>query len=306
MGLWMTLHSCFSDLERTDYNFEFCICINGEGQINAKRLRRNSPLTVDTERCMHFLSKTGRLGYLKILQNSVSPPTARQLAAERAKGKYMFFFDNHVMVCKDYFKRALLDFEKYDMGMIHSTTKFFEGDPTIYHYKLKLTKNFWAEGAMHAEHEFKPYKCAAGGHGGFIVKADTWREMGGYWKGFVGYGAEEITTDLQWWMRGKSIYIDPLVIHYHWAGQRGYARHYSADYFRNMMMSANIIGGEKWLWKVYDSFNRTHTKPMNIPLYSLMEQAYERSIDEANRLKAVRLRSLEEQLELFTAEQVAQ
>lgn len=305
MGLWSTVHSCMEDLRDSKIDYEFCICVNGESGTPYKRIRKTSPLTVDTERVMHFLWKAGKLGYLKILQRSISPPTARQLAADRAKGKYLFFFDNHILVAKNYFARSLANFARYDMDMLHSTTKFFEGDNICYHYKLKLEKNFWASSASYPSDNLRSYTCAAGGHGGFAVKADTWRQMGGYWKGFDGYGAEEMTQDLQWWMRGKTVYIDPLLIHYHWAGTRPYARHYSPEYYRNMLMSANIIGGEKWLWKVYDSFLRTHPHPHSKPMYELLQEAWVRSKDEASRLASVRSMSLEDVLEQFRIKQIA-
>lgn len=296
LGLWATVQSCEENLSRSQFNYEYCICVNG--QQGTKKFPKTDFVDLDTKRVIDFIAKSGKLGHVNFLQRSLSPPSARQMATEHANGKYLFFFDNHCILGHQYFDRAIIDFLKYDADMIHSTTKFHAGDMDAYEYKLTLDTNFWAKSQAVSQFDWKPYRVAAGGHGGFAVKADVWREVGGYWTGFNGYGGEELYFDLKMAMLSKTNYLDPKLIHYHYPGRREYSRHYSDDYYRNMMMCANIIGGEEWLYRVAYSF-MTQFPQNNTAPYLLMREAYEASKDHASWLKSIRHRTLEEQLALF-------
>lgn len=316
MGLWATVHSCFIELETSGLDFEFCICVNGEKHVPNKtktkaqepfslKLQPDTFLSADTNRTLHFIEKAGRLGSVTVMEEDLSPPNARQVAAQYAQGKHLFFFDNHCLVNRDYFKRALYSFEKYGMDLLHSTTRFYVGEDTVYHYRLKLKTNFWAEGSSQVGGDgLRPYRIAAGGHGGFAVTAESWKEVGGYWDGFSGYAGEELTNDLQYWMRGKSVWLDPLMVHYHWAGRRPYRRHNTDDYYRNLMMSSHIIGGEESLWNTYKHFTTCTKSVTGNSMYDLMESAYYGSKKEADRLASVRLLDLNDLRRKFIKEQI--
>lgn len=302
MGLWLTIHSCEIDLARSGFDYRYLICVNGEENSKNSFTTDLGKMNIDTSRVIEFCSGSGKLGHLTVLQESIAPPTARQICTEHSDAKYMFFLDNHCLVSRDYFKRAVMDFEKYDMDMLHSTTKFYEGpieSNLCYEYKLKLDYNFWAEAQPLPQFGYKPYRIAAGGHGGFAVKSDVWREVGGYWKGFNGYAGEEMQVDLSYAMLNKTNYIDPLMIHYHYAGSRGYSRHYTPEYYRNMLMCANIIGGDKWMYKVYESFSTKFIQPLKISMYDILLQAETRSRDYAAEFATRRVRTLDEQLRYF-------
>jgi predicted glycosyltransferase involved in capsule biosynthesis len=256
-------------LNHTDYEYDFAIVTNGEDKLNS-----------DTKRVIDFLKSAGRLGYHHHSEEPLSPPSARELGALAANGKVLFFFDNHCLVENSYFDHAMRDFnENPEIDMLHSATMFYLGEKPCYEYKLQLESNFWASAKPTPIATDKPYRIASGGHGGFAVRRSAWYETGGYWDGFVGYGGEELTADLAFWLLGKQVWIDPRVIHYHYAGDRGYTRHYTDDYFRNMMMSANIIGGEKWLYTVYDSFaSGTYPRVMSDKsMFDLLTEAQTKS-----------------------------
>lgn len=266
------------------------------------------------------LDKAKLLGYVGWHEGPTSPPAARQEATFHAKGDLLFFFDNHVVVEPNYFKRALLQFEKYgsEMDMLHSTTCFYPGESPQYHYRLQLAKNFWASAAMLPVDSHKPYRIAAGGHGGFVVRRSVWEEVGGYGDiPFVGYGGEEIYFDMKMAMLDKTNWIEPRMIHWHFPGDKGYQRHQSPDYYRNMMMCANIIGGPEWMMKVYQSFSKLVGEPKHDPfldkyptmkhridMYQFMQEAEERSREHAKAFWSVRKRNLEEQIEFFKANQI--
>jgi hypothetical protein len=298
MGLWSTIHSCESELAGSDYDYEYCLCLNGEGERRRTEKIGTRILTPDVERVLHFLEKSGRGGKQTVLQRSVSPPTARQIATKNAKGRYLFMLDNHCLVGKNYFSRALESFERYEMDLLHSTTKFFTTEIS-YEYALTLKSNFWGYSRENPRHESEPYEIAAGGHGGFAVRSSVWKTLGGYWDGFVGYGGEELSVDLQLWMMGYTVGLDPNMIHYHWAGKRPYQRHFTADYYRNMMMSAHLVGGEKWLYTVYQSFAKNFPKVRDYPMHDLLLEAYYKSNPQAKRIADRSVRTLDEQMEFF-------
>jgi hypothetical protein len=181
--------------------------------------------------------------------------------------------------------------------MLHSSTRFFAGEKPVYHYQLRLERNFWAEGASEQTDDENPYRILAGGHGGFVVRRDIWNKVGGYWDGFVGYGGEEMYFDLKMALLGYENWIDPKMIHYHFAGHRGYNRHYTDDFFINMMACANIIGGSEWMMKVYQSFVAKYPKmKTGKTMFDLLMVAEERSKDHAEWLASIRLLTLDELL----------
>src|SRR5207248_815115 len=110
---------------------------------------------------------------------------------------------------------------------------------------------------------------------------------------FEGYGGEEMYFDLKMWLLGKKNWIDPKLIHYHFNGTRGYKRHYTSDYYRNMMMCAFVIGGEKWMHTVYDGFLQ-EPKFRDVNLFDCLMAAQERGTGHAQWMSGKRQKSLDE------------
>jgi hypothetical protein len=300
LGLFCTISSCEADLADSKYSWNYVIVCNG------------SPKLTPVEKNMiHFLTKGKKLKRAIVKIGNLSPPNARQLAASHADGEILFFLDNHCVVGKNYFARAMADFKHYGaaMDMLHSVTVFHPGEYLHYHYHLTLQKNFWATSCALPDNTHKPYRIAVAGHGGFAIRRSVWDEVGGYWDGFVGYGGEEVYLDMKLALLGKKNWIDPLLVHYHYAGARAYPRHYTDDYFRNMMMCANIIGGYDWMMRVYNNFrSSTRVRPRCSPdetMFDLLLEAYDRSKAHADHMASIRLRTLDEQLTLFREESVA-
>lgn len=278
-------------------------------------------MTAEVEMFFRQLEKYNNLHYAAYYPAPVSAPLARQEATEHSTGDLLCFFDNHCLVEPNYFKRILLDFDKYpEMDMLHSVTRFHAGDPfTQFHYNLQLEKNFWAHAAGIPVDEYKPYRIAAGGHGSFIVRRDAWEAVAGYRNvPFVGYGGEEIYFDFKMAMLDKTNWLDPKLIHWHFPGGKGYPRHGSDDYHRNMLMCANIIGGTKWVNKVYNFFAGKWPETKEDPfldkypkmqrktrLIDIYDDALLRSKDHAEWFASVRHRTLEEQLQYFSDNNIA-
>jgi glycosyltransferase involved in cell wall biosynthesis len=294
LGLWATIHSCEIELADSGYKYNYILVPNGEEKWH-----------IDEIRVWHFLEKSGKLRDLIKSHAPLAPPSARNIGAAMANGKYIFFLDNHCLVAKNYFKRAIESMEKYNIDLLHSMTRFYTGEMDHWHYELSLESNFWGNcintKPMNGD---EPYRCAVAGHGGYAVTRKAWKEVGGYWDGFAGYGGEECYLDLKMWQMGKSVWLDPKMIHYHFAGERSYNRHYSDDYYMNMMMCANLIGGQKWLDTVTKGLHKYPRTRSDKTLFDLADESCQRSIRHAVQLQQVRHKELDELLVWFKTENI--
>jgi hypothetical protein len=273
LGLWATLHSVVQDAATLEP--EVVVVSNGE------------PLPLEAKECVKTLAKYCRVVHHHT-DDALSPPAARAKGVEISSGEHLYFFDNHCLVEPGYFRRAQHDLSNLGIDILHSATRFNLGEQTHYHYKLKLDYNFWGESCCIAENDLKPYEIAVGGHGGFAVKRTAWERLGGYGPDSVlqGYGGEEVIFDMKAWMYGLRVHIDPLLVHYHYAGSRGYSRHYTDEYYTNMLACAHVIGGQRWLYKLFDSFiTKNHIRMMaKQHMYDLLETAYHRSAEYAHEV----------------------
>lgn len=295
MGLWATIHSCEMALLDAGFDYNYVIVVNGEEKLPADMLN-----------CFGKMDPSGKIRQIIVHPKPLSPPSARQMGTIFADGKYLFFFDNHCLVAPDYFKRAITQMEEKKIEMLHSSMRFCAEDGVSYDYVLALEKNFWSNTLNTTpQHRTEPFRIAMSGHGGFVVRRDTWKEVGGYWDGFAGYAGEESYFDLKMWLLGKEVWIDPLLIHYHFCGERTYKRHWTDDFYRNLLAVANIIGGEQWMHKVYESFLGWGRSNGNKNMFELMVQASDRSHAHMQEIKAKRVRTLEQTLDYFKAQNIS-
>jgi hypothetical protein len=290
VGLWSTIFSSLDQLQTLQTDYEVVVVSNGEPV--------SPELSANLSGLVHVHS-----------DDPLSPPRARALGAKKSSGDIIFFFDNHCVPAAGYFRRAVHYLRDNDVHMMHSAYQFTVTSGPFYHYNLKLDYNFWGEGSQYPVEDLRPYKIGVGGHGGFAVKRSAWDIVGGYGPDslLVGYGGEEVLFDFTMWLYGLPVHIDPRMLHYHFAGNRGYTRHYTDDYYVNMLVCAHVVGGEKWLYKLFDSFvTKGHIRMgQTRPLYDLLETAYERSRDYANEVRSRQVCDLDELLCMFRREQVA-
>lgn len=275
LGLWMTVHSIVADLEGSPYKYGFSIVDNGDEQ------------NEDLLRMVKWLGAAGLMTDYIHHKEPLAPPTARQFGTERCKGKYIFFFDNHCVPMKGYFKRALHTMRSGTIAVLHSTTVYNMGEPPQYEYDLTLEQNFWATEHRMKKQNMDAYPVLIGGHGGFVVRRDVWEAVHGYGRIglFRGWGGEESYFDLKCWLLGHQVYLDPQLIHYHHGSrQRSYDRHYSADYWRNLLMVAYIIGGEPWSEKVYMNCKAALPNMKELYLSASLQGEEERLSLEASRV----------------------
>lgn len=297
LGLWATVHSCEEDLRHSKRTYNFVIVSNG------------APLLADDLQLIHAMREGGRLKAHHHSDLPLTPPAARQIGASLSDGEVIFFFDNHCLVARDYFVRAMLDFDREEIDVLHSATCFYTSSGACYHYSLKLDYNFWGGSHTMPVDEYKPYQIAAGGHGGFAVRRSVFNKVGGYGPNelLTGYGGEEMIFDLKMWRLGYKVWLDPRVIHYHYAGNRGYPRHYTDDYYTNMMVAANVIGGAKWIDTLAKSLlfkQHTRMSPKK-SVYELYKEAYSKSAEYAAELDSKSVYTLDGLLEMFRKKGIA-
>jgi glycosyltransferase involved in cell wall biosynthesis len=268
LGSWATVHSCYEDLIGHKYSYEFIVVSNGD---------KTEPNEISA---LKYQLEHNGLGKVVHVPTVLTPSAARRVGVEESSGRICFFFDNHCLVSKDYFRLAMAMLDREDVDLLHSSTQFYAGDVVHYQYRLKLAYNFWGVSETVPDNAWLPYQIAAAGHGGFAVSRAVWDAVGGYGPDDLlsGYGGEELLFDLKAWRYGFKNWIHPKLIHYHFAGVRGYARHYSDEYYTNMMVSAYVIGGREWLHKVYDSFETNGHVRINavLPMYDLLQLAERR------------------------------
>jgi glycosyltransferase involved in cell wall biosynthesis len=295
IGLWATIQSCEAELKKSHLTHEYVIVTNGEPQSVALQI---------------LLKATGTTADVVSVHSDVAltPPVARQRGASKASGDTLCFLDNHCLVSDGYFERAVLATYGQADELVHSSTVFYEGDGTHYHYRLKLDYNFWGETEKEPVSQ-EPYPIAVAGHGGFVTGRKLWDKVGGYGPEslFDGYGGEEVMFDLKLARYGYTNVVDPKLIHYHYPGERSYSRHYTDGYYTNMMVSALVVGGEEWLYRVFDSFvtrPHIHLYPKE-HMYALLQTAYKRGIEYSKEVDSKSSRSLNEVLADFRRLKVA-
>jgi hypothetical protein len=299
MGLWMTIESCMMDLAGTGYTYEFRVYSNGSPEMDEDELR-----------IKHYIGDSGHHGEYTHSVESVAPPVARHELTLNANGKYLFFFDNHCMVVPGYFRRAIESMEDTGIDYLHSSTRFYNGDNgKDYSYHLSLKRDFWTEKPYkEPQDSSRPYRIATAGHGGFVVRTSTWKEIGGYYEGFEGYGGEETSTDLKAWRMGKEVWIDPQLVHMHWGGKRVYDRHFTDSYYFNMFSSAYIVGGDKWLSTVFKSAGFS-TRFVNksgpqVSLFSIMQRAQTKATGYARWVEQNSVHTLDEVIQRFETDSI--
>jgi hypothetical protein len=270
--LWATLCQCNEELKNSKLitDWKFIVITNGEEKLPSS--------TVELLRILDNNNKLIHKHYVE----SLSPPQARQAGVDLADSEYLFFFDNHCLPSRNYFDRAYLFFQEDESNVfLHSATKFYTDDFPCYHYNIKnnLKFNFWGDSST-MQKSNKHYLIAMGGHGGFAVKKSVWNSLGGYGPSELlkGYGGEEPLFDLRMWLKGYKVSLEPKMLHSHYAGDRGYPRHYTEEYYTNMLSAAYVVGGEVWLYRILDSLiNNKHIMSRSVPKPSVMaENAFTR------------------------------
>lgn len=198
---------------------------------------------------------------------------AANMAAKEAVGKYLCFTDSHVVFHPNIFTECIKVIDRYeDAGLVHSPITWtgvphnadfsFDNRKRCFQYLYRqfdktgewyLHKHFHGTYNHHCVNPNEAYPVAGCGHGFFMVRGDTWKKTGGYHPAQRGYGGREAFVTFKMWLMGYRNFTVPTTNHMHYNGRRLY--NWNMDWwYKNNMMQAYLIGGDKWLRIIYDNF----------------------------------------------------
>ena len=177
---------------------------------------------------------------------------ARNLGANKAQGEYLWFLDAHTLPKHGHYLKTL-EFKRGWTGIMHMGLNYFLDKPgkVVYGYRWKRDK-FWGSWTR-TKPKPPEYRILMDGGANLLIEKKTWDEIGGYNPGLGIYGGGEPYTDLKVQMYGHQVKSHPDLEYYHLAFQRGY--HWNQDdMWRNFMITAYALGGNKHLDIVYGTY----------------------------------------------------
>jgi hypothetical protein len=281
MGLWATIASCTEDLKHSGLTYEFCVLSNG-----AKESYELSTIRTQLTHLRTWVQS----------DEAVASVTARQRLTEQATGEFAFILDNHSIVGRDYFKKAV-EAMRSGIDFLHGSYNYHVDSEPYYEYILEPYRQFYGFEAYRKPLKSVPYRVASSGHGSFMFRLSAWREMGGYCPILNSMGgSSELCTDLTLWRLGKEVWMHPGIHHSHWGGERGYKRWDTPEWYLSMAMTGYILGGDKLLTSWLDQMLGRPSCPA-IP--DLRVKAIEESRGYAKWLNEHAIRSFDGMLEYF-------
>lgn len=290
IGLWSTMESCQYALDGAGLKHEFLLAVN-EPQISQdfRRIGAGDPSIA------HF-------GHVPDYR---APAQMRQLLMAKAKGKYIFLLDSHCQVNRDYFRHAVDAFEKHAADVMHSAYRYWRSETVglggmHYEYQLNVHGQFWSLPTYRTPRdENDAYECASSGFGGVAMRRSTWQEVGGFCPALNALGGtSEYCTDLTMWRLGKKVMLHPRMVHSHWAGARGYERHYNVPWFESWTVTGLVLGGDSLRREWCGELSRCPNAPRSMELGSEREAA---ALKYADWLNVKSVRTLDEALRHFDA-----
>lgn len=294
MGFWMACESVSIEADAAGIDYGFSVCSNGSDKLDP-----------DSRQILAMLKQAKRLDYHYHNPEPMTAQMARQNAIDNTDSEIILCADNHIVCGRDSIKRGILDFEKYDCDSLRGGTQYYQQDVICYGYIIKPKVDGWGTSQTLLSNYYKPLKVACSGHGFAFYKRKSFNELNGYYLSSLckNYASEEILYDISSWMQGKNIYLDPQIIHKHYASSsRGYSRHHTSDFFKNLFSSTLILTDEtsdNYVYHMLEHFQKTAKPILTKPLYDILMEAEERSLPLIKWLRDRRLRTFEEQLKWF-------
>jgi len=222
---------------------------------------------------------------------------ARNLGAGKANGKYLWFLDAHTLPVPGHYQAAL-DFKKGWTGILHMGMKYFldKYNRVVYGYRWNREK-FW--GAWTRTPPIPPdYRILMNGGANLLIDKVVWDEIDGYNPGLGIYGGGEPYTDLKAQMYGHHVKSHPDLHYYHLATNRGYNWNQD-DMWRNFMITAYALGGDKYLDIVYGTYKEKcgEVKRYLENLNALRDEAVLLAQADRDKIEATAIYSVDDVLE---------
>ncbi len=232
-GLYFTYAGAVADLEHSGLRYEILAVVDGEFHDTARSLKAHNGCRV-------------------LRTQADSPQGARHAGAMQAQGRYIFFLDSHVLVCRDFFKRMAAAMQSTGAALLHSPHCTWSPRTMGYAYGVAWDGNLWSKDHQITPTSVTPYRVAMMGHGAICADREAYFSSGGYWLEQRGWGGEESHLNLKLWMMGHSCWVLPDVYHWHYMAHRRSAQVFGApEHVRNFLISAYALGGDRYLNRCY-------------------------------------------------------
>lgn len=160
--------------------------------------------------CCRFLKEDS--GYRRV--NFISSPglgaaQARNLGASTARGKYLIFCDAHITVPQGWPESILETFKHSEVDAVSPAIGSLENPAAVGYGQTwnKRLETIWLPSP--ANMEINPSPLLPGGC--LAVHADAFMQVGGFNKGFIVWGHEDVELSLKLWLFGYRLYVIPSV-----------------------------------------------------------------------------------------------
>jgi len=286
-SLWFTLQNIASTLVHSKLTHEIIVIANNTGakyercpQCNNKFQPRKSQPSEELARGVLTGRDFANFHNTRMLVvDRPSNASAANAGAVEAKGKYLCFADEHIIVHPNMFTECIKTMERHgDAGLVHPYVnwsgapygKNFEslGGRSCFQYlyreydKKKPGVEYWTH-AFHGVYNSKkcanePYPILGCGHGVYMIKHDVWERLGGkdfYHNAQSAVTGREAAPTFKSWLFGYKNYSVCTAGHQHSNLSRSYF--WTNDYsMQNNMQMAYIIGGTGALDVIYMSMSK--------------------------------------------------
>lgn len=225
LGLWATIHAC----QALNVDAEYLVFLNGGAKEESHFLLEERANT----KIFHSMTPT-------------VPPIARDYLATEAKGDVLCFLDDHVIPVGGFFDPVPCD-------VLHTSYQTHRCYQPYYHFvpdRELPTKGDYSKVPLRGT----MYPCLSGPHGGFFVKAEAWKTIGGYGDWFQGFGGEEAYFGWKARKHGLDVQLDPNRLFYHYSCRsetRGYEKTINHWNYEEGMRQLGSVKLNESLWTAH-------------------------------------------------------
>ncbi|MEJ8544132.1 glycosyltransferase family 2 protein [Brevibacillus borstelensis] len=164
--------------------------------------------------CCDFLSSHDYPIAIKLVKtDGLGAANARNVGAEKASGQYYIFCDAHLFFEDDWIEKLLDPMEKgIADGVVPGIAPHDKPNTVGYGYTINLEKfkaNFNGRSILAKGSEPVPTPCLPGGC--LAIKKDVFIDIGGFDKGFIVWGHEDVEISIKMWLFGYKCFIQPQV-----------------------------------------------------------------------------------------------
>lgn len=194
--------------------------------------------------------RLARFGHLTVetLTEATHPHKCIHHVAEQLTDGLMFYSCAHISIERGTLEKMASLTSRDDVGLVHSPQLWMPDYPDatgkrkLYSYKHPIYRGWTWERKSDV-----PYKICGGSAALACVKVSDWKEVGGCDVPFRrGIGGCETFMDMKFWMFGKSVWLHPDSLYYHWTRTRGY-NWTMGEHSWNQLVAFYCLGGRQFM-----------------------------------------------------------